>query len=320
MATVSEGNSQLLGSVSAALTVLGKLVLACFIGFVKAVLPRGVLPRKNVQGETVLITGSGSGLGRLMAIEFAKLGANLVLWDINEPANEETKKMVEKHGAKATSYTVDLSKREQIYATAERVKGEAGNVSILINNAGVVTGKSLMDSSDEKILLTMAINANAVVFTTKAFLPHMLEVNSGHIVTISSIAGKVGIAGLVDYCMSKHASVGFTSALTEELIHLKKSGIRTTTVCPYVINTGMFDGFKNSCPWLIPILSPSYVVENIMEAVLTEMEIIYIPKLCYFLIFLLNFLPTSCTHIICEYLQANDAMDTFVGRSIALSS
>ena len=73
----------------------------------------------------------------------------------------------------------------------------------------------------------------------------MLEQNHGHIVTIASSAGLAGIAGLADYCSSKFAAVGFTESLQMELVSMKKSGVHTTVICPYIINTGMFDGAKS---------------------------------------------------------------------------
>lgn len=80
---------------------------------------------------------------------------------------------------------------------------------------------------------------------TKAFLPDMLEKNHGHIVTVASVAGLFGNAGLCDYCASKFAAVGFDESLRNELVNLNKTGVHTTVVCPYYINTGMFQGVKS---------------------------------------------------------------------------
>ncbi|KAF8373921.1 hypothetical protein PRIPAC_80350 [Pristionchus pacificus] len=119
---------------------------------------------KDVKGEICLITGAGSGIGHLMAIEFAKLGCIMVIWDVNAAGNEETKNMIRKTGATVHAYTVDLSKREQIKATAGRVLQEVGSVDILINNAGVVTGKTMTESSDECIERSMTVNVSACIY------------------------------------------------------------------------------------------------------------------------------------------------------------
>uniref|UniRef100_A0A914RGM5 Uncharacterized protein n=1 Tax=Parascaris equorum TaxID=6256 RepID=A0A914RGM5_PAREQ len=114
----------------------------------------------------------------------------------------------------------------------------------------------------------------------------MIDTNHGHIVTIASMAGKCGTAGLVDYCASKYAAVGFSESLAAELYALKKCGVYVTTVCPFFIDTGMFDGVKTKSPNLLPILQAEYAVEQIMEAILTNRETLLMPKFCYFVIFL----------------------------------
>jgi all-trans-retinol dehydrogenase (NAD+) len=85
-------------------------------------------------------------------------------------------------------------------------------------------------------------NVVSLLQTVKAFLPYMLGKNSGHIVSIASSAGLFGVTGLADYCASKFAAVGFDESLRMELSALGKDGVHTTVVCPYFINTGMFDG------------------------------------------------------------------------------
>uniref|UniRef100_A0A7E4VAI3 Short-chain dehydrogenase/reductase family 16C member 6 n=1 Tax=Panagrellus redivivus TaxID=6233 RepID=A0A7E4VAI3_PANRE len=283
-------------------------------GSVKALLPWGVLPRKSVKGKVVLITGTGSGLGRLFAIEFGKLGARVVCWDVNEKLNQETLSILKKDGVDAYAYTVDVSKRALIYEAADRVKAEVGDVDILFNNAGIVSGKKLFENSDEMMELTMAVNTTALFFTTKAFLPKMLERNSGHVVTLASMAGKSGTAGLVDYCASKFGAVGFNESLRAEMVALGKD-VHVTTICPYYINTGMFDGVKTHSPTMLPILEPSFVVEKSVEAILTNQEELILPKFAYSLNAFVGMLPIKATQVVATYLGVNRTMDHFVGKA-----
>ena len=127
-------------------------------------------------------------------------------------------------------------------------------------SAGMVTGKKLLDSPDHLIEKTFAVNAISHVWMLKAFLPAMLEANHGHVITVASQAGQIGAAGLVDYCGSKFAAVGIDESLRMELTKLGKTGIKTTCVCPYFINTGMFDGVNTKFPWnlLLYIMEPDY--------------------------------------------------------------
>lgn len=117
---------------------------------------------KCIDGELCLITGAGGALGRLFALEFAKEGAHLVLWDCNTAANEQTAKLARELGVQVHAYTVDLSKRQSIYEIADRVRVEVGEVSILVNNAGVVAGRRLLDCPDELLERTLLVNCHAL--------------------------------------------------------------------------------------------------------------------------------------------------------------
>jgi len=139
---------------------------------------------KDVSNDIVLITGGASGLGRLMAIKFAKRGAKVIIWDLNVAGLEETAKMIEELRSKRDNvgkchhYQVDISNRANVYATAERIKQEIGTVTILINNAGIVTGKRFLDCSDEQIIKTFDVNALAhfwVSNTSKLYLAPTLR-------------------------------------------------------------------------------------------------------------------------------------------------
>ncbi|TST47750.1 Epidermal retinol dehydrogenase 2 [Bagarius yarrelli] len=252
--------------------------------FIKFLLPVG---QKSVSGETVLITGAASGIGRIMAIEFANMDVTLVLWDINLDGVKETARMVKKKGARSVHcYQADCSNRDEVYRVAEQVKQEVGDVTILINNAGIVTGKKFMDSPDSLVEKTLQVNAMAHFWMYKAFLPAMTEKNHGHLVCIASSAGLIGVNGLADYCASKFAAVGFAESVALELIATGKNGIKTTIVCPYFINTGMFDGCSTKWPRLLPILEPEYVSKKIMNAILTDQTFLLMPKSMYLLMFL----------------------------------
>ncbi|KAI1703383.1 short chain dehydrogenase domain-containing protein [Ditylenchus destructor] len=299
---------------SECLNMLVKFFYYILLGCIKALLPCGVLPRKSVKDQIVLITGTGMGLGRLLAVQFGKLGARLVLWDINEEQNLETKKMLDDIGVEAHAYTIDLSSKDQIYATAEKVRQEVGDVDILFNNAGIVTGKKLFDCPDALMEKTMSINANSLFYTAKCFVPKMIEKNSGHVITVASMAGHVGVNGLVDYCASKHAAVGFNEALRGEIRCLGKS-VHVTTVCPYFINTGMFNGVKTYAPLWFPILEPEYVIYRIMEAVLTNEENLYLPRASHLFLLIKGLLPSRAVFTIAEYFGLNRSMDEYVGRN-----
>lgn len=266
---------------------------------------------KNINGEVCLITGAGSGIGRLMAMEFSKRGATLVLWDINEKGNEETADMIKRCGGKAYAFKCDVSNRDEVYEVAEKTRDVAGKVDILVNNAGIVYGKDFKSTSDDEIERTMRVNSMAHFWTVRAFLPDMLERNHGHIVTIASVMGLFAVPGLTTYVASKHASVGFHNALEFDLRKWKADGVNTTLVCPYHIDTGMFKGLSLRFP-VLPPLKPEECVDALMHAVLTNQKMIAIPRLMYLFYNVMTWLPHQAIVLVGDFVGSNQAMDKFI--------
>lgn len=264
------------------------------------------------QNQRVLITGAASGIGRGMAERFAREGANLVLWDVNSAGLAEVQGAITAAGAKADSYTVDLTDRTAIYTAAAQTISDGGPIDVLINNAGIVSGKPLLDISDDAIERTFAVNTLALFWTTRAFLPTMMERRRGHIVTIASAGGIVGTARLTDYCASKFAAVGFDDSLRLELKRLN-APIHTTVVCPFYIDTGMFEGVKSRFGFLLPILKPDYVVRRIVKAVHRRKRRLIMPRFVY-TVYPTRLLPVGLYDAILGFLGVNKTMDEFVGR------
>jgi all-trans-retinol dehydrogenase (NAD+) len=263
-------------------------------------------------GKVTLITGGASGIGRRMALKIAAGGSRVVLWDLNDEALAKTVEEIAAAGGKATAYRCNVADREMVYSTAERVQREVGAVEILVNNAGIVNGKSFLDLSDDELRRTMEVNVLAHFWTVKAFLPRMIKEGRGHVVTISSAGGIVGSARLVDYSASKFAAFGFDEALRAEM---KKQGlpIRTTVVCPFFINTGMFAGVRTRFPFLLPILDENEVAERIVRAVALGKERLILPPFVY-TTWPLRLLPVKVFDWVVDLLGVNSAMDAFRGR------
>lgn len=130
---------------------------------------------KDISNETILITGGASGLGRLFALKLAKRGAKIIIWDLNIAGLEETAKMIDELRSKKENvgkcyiYQVDISNRAAVYATAERIKQEIGTVTMIVNNAGIVTGKRLLECTDEKIIKTFDVNVLAHFWVSSTY-------------------------------------------------------------------------------------------------------------------------------------------------------
>ncbi|XP_067888148.1 retinol dehydrogenase 10-like [Heterodontus francisci] len=271
---------------------------------------------KSVCDQVCLITGAGSGLGRLFALEFAKRKANLVLWDINQESNEETAEKVRQLGARVYTYTCDVSKRGSVYRTADLVRREIGDVTVLVNNAGVVSGHHLLECPDELIERTMMVNCHAHFWTAKAFLPKMLEMNHGHIVTVASSLGLFSTAGVEDYCASKFGAIGFHESLSHELKASDKDGIKMTLVCPYLVDTGMFRGcrIRKEFEPFLPPLKPEYCVKEAMRAILTDQPMICTPRLMYTVTFMKSIMPWEAVVCMYRFLGADKCMYPFIAE------
>ncbi|XP_011349328.1 estradiol 17-beta-dehydrogenase 11 [Ooceraea biroi] len=266
-------------------------IIALVRGIIWALIPKKYR-MKSINGEIALVTGGGGGLGRLLSLRLSKLGAIVVVWDINEAGIEETVKLVRAAGGTCYGYVCDLCDREDIYNKAKIIKEEIGKVSILINNAGVVMATKLLDTPDKMIIRTMDVNIMSHFWTAKAFLPAMMQANKGHIVSVASLAGLCGVANLVDYCTSKYAAVGFDESLRVEL-ESEGYNINTTVICPYFIrSTGMFEDVQSR---YLSTLSPNDVADRIITALRCNEKYAIIPGYLQILLVLKWMFPPECT-------------------------
>lgn len=198
--------------------------------------------RKSVAGEIVLVTGAGHGIGKELAIGYALLGATVICWDINEKTNEQTKNEIKKMGKDSVyAYRCDVTNREDVFKVAEKVKQEVGDVTILINNAGMVTIKTLLNYSNNELMRNLNLNLIAHYWTLHAFLPSMIEKNHGHIVAVSSLLAVATSRYLTVYSATKAAVRTLMESLNDELRLTSngKSLIQFTTVFPTLVYNGM---------------------------------------------------------------------------------
>jgi len=275
---------------------------------------------KNIKDKLILITGGASGIGQLMAFAFAEKQARVIIWDINDSAMQVIEEVARERNIFIRGMVCDVSDKDAVYSQAQKLTADFGKLDILVNNAGIVSKKGtnaagpvFLSIPDESITKTININALSLFWTCKAFLPSMLERNSGHVVTISSAAGIIGVKGLSDYCAGKFAAFGFDESLRMELRRMK-SAVRTTVVCPFFINTGMFEGVKTRFPLVLPILKKDYAVKKIVKAVLKNRKRLIMPRFVYS-VYLLRLLPVSVMDWTANFFGISHAMDDFRGRA-----
>lgn len=263
--------------------------------------------------KNVLITGAASGIGRLMALSFADEKSNVALVDLNSKDLDKVVKELSDRDIKAEAYQCDISDEEMVKKVVKNIKKDFGTVDVLVNNAGIVNGKSFMELSMKEIHKTMDVNFFGHVIFTKLLIEDMIARDEGHIVNIASSAGLLGFPKASDYNASKFAEVGFTEALRMELHKFGYKGVKTTLVCPYVIDTGMFEGFKPL--FLNPILKPDYVVKKIIKGVRKNTKMLKIPFMVN-LTLLMKVFPPSVSDWAFRVMGIAKAMDAHSGHGV----
>jgi all-trans-retinol dehydrogenase (NAD+) len=266
----------------------------------------------TLPGKRVLVTGAASGIGRQLALDLARRGAVVVGWDLDRPALDSLVEEVADLGGAAHAYTCDVGDRAAVERTADLVRREVGPIDVLVNNAGVVSGRPLTDLSEEDVERTFRVNTLAHFWTLQEFLPAMIERDSGHVVTVSSAAGLLGTPRLTDYAASKHAVVGLAESLRLELARTAP-GVRTTVVCPSYVDTGMFEGARIRSRHLLPLLRTEDVSSAIVRAVERDQVRLLMPPAVH-LVSPLRVLPTRWFDTALRLLGITASMDAFVGR------
>lgn len=211
----------------------------------------------------MLITGGASGIGRLMGQMALQRGAAaLIIWDINEANIQATVQELSPLG-QVYAHRVDVGNVDNVHEAYLATVQECGAVDILINCAGIVTSNHTFDRVDiSEIDRTIRINTIAPMYVAREMLPDMLSRNRGHICNIASAAGMLGNPRMAVYAASKWAAIGWSESIRIEMDE-RRSGVHVTTVAPYYINTGMFDGVRS----VIPILNPAKTARKILRAI-----------------------------------------------------
>ncbi len=192
---------------------------------------------KLLEGKTAIITGASRGIGKSIAIEFAKQGCNIAFTDLeyNDLA-KETEKEISEIGVKVKAYASDASKFDKTQEVVKEILNDFGSVDILINNAGITMDSLLMRMSEKQWDIVIDVNLKSVFNFIKAVQPVMLKNRAGSIINMSSVVGVNGNAGQVNYSASKAGILGVTKSVAKEL---GSRNIRCNAIAPGFIITEM---------------------------------------------------------------------------------
>jgi NAD(P)-dependent dehydrogenase (short-subunit alcohol dehydrogenase family) len=200
---------------------------------------------KVFKDRVAVVTGGASGLGRAMALRFAREGMKIVLADIEKEALSKAEKEFKESGYPVLAVRTDVSNGGEVDALADKTFKTFGGAHILCNNAGVAPGGTVWEQSEKDWEWTLDVNVWGVIHGIRAFVPRMLEQNvEGHVVNTASVAGLLSLPGMAMYCVSKHAVVTLTECLHHDLIEFGAK-IRASVLCPAFVPTGISDSERN---------------------------------------------------------------------------
>ncbi len=190
---------------------------------------------KNLNGKVVALTGAASGIGQSLAVQLAELGCDLAIADVDEQGLQQTAALLPE-GCRVSSHIVDVANRERVYAWAEEVMEQHGQVDCIINNAGVASLCSIEDISYEDFEWVFNIDFYGVLYGTKAFLPYLKQRRDANIVNISSVNGFFPFPRNAPYNCAKHAVKALNQTLIQEL---RNTPVSVTSVHPGGIKTNI---------------------------------------------------------------------------------
>ncbi len=188
----------------------------------------------KLAGKIAIVTGGASGIGLAISQRFAREGAVVAVWDINEAGAQKAAAELVAAGGKAVGFGVDVSNRAQIEAATNSIRKQFGPITVLVNNAGISNYISFLDMTEEQWDRMININLKSVFLVTQVVIPDMLAASWGRVVNISSSSTQTGSPKMTHYVASKGGVIGFTKALAREYAD---KGITVNNVPPGFVDT-----------------------------------------------------------------------------------
>ena len=223
----------------------------------------------ELASQVAIVTGAGRGIGRATALELARLGADIVVAELDTAGGKRTAEEVAALGRRAVVVPTDVTSRADLAAMVDRARGELGRIDILVNNAGIYRAAASLDVTEEHWDAVLDINARAVFFATQAVLPTMIAQHRGVIVSLASMAGKIGSRTNLPYNVSKAAVISMTKSLA--LAHAA-DGIRVNCVCPGFVETDMWDAVAREQGKLLGLTAEEFTRQRASQVPLGRME------------------------------------------------
>ena len=201
------------------------------------------------EGGTAVVTGASRGIGRAIAHRLAEAGLDIALWARDATALQQVAAEIQAAGGRAQPIICDVTDPAAVRSAADLVRRTMPPVHVVVNNAGSVLRKPTVEITDAEWRSVIAVNLDGTFYVTRAFIADLTR-TSGRVINIASIAGREGTALLAAYCAAKHAVVGLTRALAEEL---RAAKVSVNAICPGSVDTAMLrEGMPDARPDMSP--------------------------------------------------------------------
>jgi NAD(P)-dependent dehydrogenase (short-subunit alcohol dehydrogenase family) len=224
----------------------------------------------ELAGQTVIVTGAGRNIGRAIALELAGMGADIAVAEVDRATGERTADEVRRLGRRAIAMQTDVTRLPDLQAMADRTRRELGRIDILVNNAGIHKSMHTADVTEADWDRLLAVNAKGVFFASQAVLRHMVPAKRGNIISLASMAGKMGLKTSLVYGVTKAAVISMTRSLA--LAHAA-DGIRVNCVCPGIVETDMiFQVDREAGEGLLGLPPGEYVKQRVQQIPLGRIE------------------------------------------------
>jgi NAD(P)-dependent dehydrogenase (short-subunit alcohol dehydrogenase family) len=223
----------------------------------------------ELEGQVAIVTGAGRGIGRATALELAQMGADIVVAELDGSGAERTAAEAKSFGRRASVVPTNVTSLVDLRTMTEKTRVEFGRIDILVNNAGIYRAALPLDITEEHWDTVMNVNAKAVFFASQAVLPTMISQKRGTIISLASMAGKVGSRSNLPYNASKAAVISITKSLA--LAHAA-DGVRVNCVCPGLVETDMWTAVAREQGALMGLSPEDFTRQRAAQVPLGRME------------------------------------------------
>ncbi|HEY7256711.1 MAG TPA: SDR family oxidoreductase [Solirubrobacterales bacterium] len=256
--------------------------------------------RRSLSGRVVAITGGARGIGKATAAALVRKGCRVAIGDLDLELAEQAAGSL---GGGVLALQLDVTDRSSFAAFVDEAERQLGPIDILVNNAGIMPVTRFVDEADESIRRQLDINLYGVIVGSQLAVERMQRRGSGHIVNVASSAGKVGVPGIATYVATKHAVVGLSEALRQEL---RGSGVDVSLVMPVLVNTALTEGLSSKRG--VKEVQPEDVANEIVNALELNRFDVFVPRSLQATLIMGAMLPRRAREAVSRLMGVNEVM------------